>query len=1030
MKQSILFYLMLFGALIHSPYVLGQQSGSTFDTEDPSINYIPTPQTWAFIRYGSTPVDYYTGTAQVNVPIYEYADKDFSLNISAGYASNGFQPQRQTGILGLNWFLNCGGSVTREIRGVADDEQVYNTQTNEFSTGCILLPNNKYDDTRVFNLLDVSRMTESSAWSANGREVDADIFRFSFMGHSGTFHINGQRELCVYNTGGNHGTYKIELQQHDTGGEILGFTIRTGDGYTYVFGGNSMDEKYRERSIRGNFDSPGYYRYVQSDRHPVVTWFLREVTAPNGRKMTFDYDSGDPAYGYLSSNQNNESRNNPNYVVSFAMGRNMIPDPFGGVDENGMPRVTNHYRHASVVRTSYLTRITVGEGGFVNGKVIIDFEYSLKNSRDATYTSDYVTDLAKADANIAQRLKKLDAIRVASALGDVEQCKFNYRLNTIGNNRLMLENINVRGVGSYKMSYYDAPLGYADISTSAVDFWGYYNGRDGNLYSEIAPTKIDSLRLTQNEYVAKDYRNPNWRYGIAGCLKRIVYPTKGFTEFEYEANRAKNMVQRNETALLDEEEIRDDNVTENPIQDPWGTHYLAALNAYSKTFRNSDETGGVRVRKITDSDGVGESQVRTFEYGKGTVMSFPRFWSYSQYGYNMINPYINIPANTFDQSHIGYDTVTEKYSDGSFVEYRFNNYRSHPDEYSDQNRKKYTTLPYVMKDSVFLNNISRKPNSRHYQRGKLNRITSYDKERKMVRCERMEYADHDGGQNFSAYVVASSHYLYSVKKYTGDYRLVRKTVTDYIGRDSISTTTSYMYNSMGQISSTSRWSSQDDREHSTKIDYLHEYVHGFNPDAVPLTCIGYVQDSYTPLRANASEQVISATKYTYSRFNNTGIVQPSVVSQLDTDGPTTIVKWPVTPVTFQFKDKVYYKAYDTKGNPTEVWDASGVKTSYLWGYNGLYPVAKVIGATYAQIKSALGLTGNAPLTEALTPTQEAALRAITGTYVDTYVYKAHVGMTRHTDAAGKIYTYEYDTYGRLERTNDPLGVVQEYEYHL
>ena len=88
---------------------------------DATINsYTPTPQTWAFIRYGSIPVDHYTGKAMLTIPIYTYKDNDFELPISIGYVSEGFQPGRQTGILGLNWYLNCGGTISREIKGVAD----------------------------------------------------------------------------------------------------------------------------------------------------------------------------------------------------------------------------------------------------------------------------------------------------------------------------------------------------------------------------------------------------------------------------------------------------------------------------------------------------------------------------------------------------------------------------------------------------------------------------------------------------------------------------------------------------------------------------------------------------------------------------------------------------------------------------------------------------------------------------------------------------------------------------------------------
>ena len=34
----------------------------------------------------------------------------------------------------------------------------------------------------------------------------------------------------------------------------------------------------------------------------------------------------------------------------------------------------------------------------------------------------------------------------------------------------------------------------------------------------------------------------SWKYSIIGCLRRIEYPTGGFTEFEYEANRARYIV--------------------------------------------------------------------------------------------------------------------------------------------------------------------------------------------------------------------------------------------------------------------------------------------------------------------------------------------------------------------------------------------------------------------------------------------------------------------------------------------------------
>lgn len=987
---------MLLGAIISSPFVRGQQNESSVNTENTRPNYIPAPQTWGFIRYGATPVNYYTGTAQVDVPIYTYNDNDFTLNVSAGYASSGFQPQRQTGILGLNWFLNCGGSITREIRGLADDEYVVDN-----GAGCMLLTSN-YDEARVFDLTAVSRQNEQSAWSVNGREVDADIFHFNFMGHSGTFHINGQRKICVYNTNGNHGTYEI-IPQLKPNQELLSITVRTGDGYTYLFGG---DDPSVERSIRGSYTSPGNYYIRLSDRHPVVTWLLREVTAPNGRKITFTYDSVQNLLSYLA-----RGSNNPFYVVSFAMGRNKVPST---------PDGRMHYRKASVIRTSYLTGITVSNGSVTDRALKIDFKYSLKAFRDAADVNNNDSDYAKADANIAQYLKQLDEIIVTSGTGVLRRCNFSYREKTLNNNRLILEKIDVSGVGAYIMKYYE-PTRYPDLSTSAVDFWGYYNGRDDNLFSQIAPTDVN--RLNMEEQITADYRNPNWKFGVAGCLKRIIYPTKGFTDFEYEPNRAKYMVQRNMYPNL-EGEIRDDFVGDySPTNS--ADKYLSALNSYLYTFRGNDETGGVRIRKIIDNDGVGNSQIRQFDYERGTVMTFPRFWSYSVWGMNELNPYINIPGNTFDQTHIGYEVVREKYADGSYVEYRYNDYRSHPDEYDGQHRRTNTSfnIPPVA-DSTFLNNISRMPNSHHYQRGKLNRKTFYDKNRNKVRCEYMVYADHDVGRNYTAYVVGSGAYYYSVKKFTGDYRLTEKRATDYFGQDSISTTTRYVYNDLGQIRSTIERDAEGVVRES-HVEYCHETLGQSDTEHHVLD---YPSLTYTTVTARYLRKIATATKYDYVKIGD--MIKPAKVSQAVMAEPKT---WPFLSQLFPsltYVDKVLYEAYDTQGNPVQVRDAAGVVTSYLWGYQGRYPVAKVVGATYARIKAALALADDAPVSAALTSAQASALRAIEGAFVDTYVYKPQVGMTEHTDPAGKTYRFSYDSYGRLVGTDDPLGVVQQYEYHL
>ena len=78
-----------------------------------NINLLP-PQTYDFVKYGNTPVSYFTGEVDIKVPIYTYSDKDFEIPIFAGYNSSGFVPTKRDGIVGTNWFLKCGRSYYKK----------------------------------------------------------------------------------------------------------------------------------------------------------------------------------------------------------------------------------------------------------------------------------------------------------------------------------------------------------------------------------------------------------------------------------------------------------------------------------------------------------------------------------------------------------------------------------------------------------------------------------------------------------------------------------------------------------------------------------------------------------------------------------------------------------------------------------------------------------------------------------------------------------------------------------------------------
>lgn len=110
------------------------------------------------------------------------------------------------------------------------------------------------------------------------------------------------------------------------------------------------------------------------------------------------------------------------------------------------------------------------------------------------------------------------------------------------------------------------------------------------------------------------------------------------------------------------------------------------------------------------------------------------------------------------------------------------------------------------------------------------------------------------------------------------------------------------------------------------------------------------------------------------------------------------------------------------GNIVEVTSKSGVVTSYLWGYNRVFPIAKAVGASYANLLAAYNSTS--PLTNLRTSSY------LAGALVTVYIYDPLVGMISQTDPNGVTTTYGYDPLGRFQFTKDNAGnLIQKTEYN-
>jgi|GEM_PF-3540071 len=178
--------------------------------------------------------------------------------------------------------------------------------------------------------------------------------------------------------------------------------------------------------------------------------------------------------------------------------------------------------------------------------------------------------------------------------------------------------------------------------------------------------------------------------------------------------------------------------------------------------------------------------------------------------------------------------------------------------------------------------------------------------------------------------------------------------------------------------------------------------------------------NYLPL-----SKIVNKSEFKFSNLAE-GIVPPNVIGNYSPDP--------------KYKSHHHFRLYDTYGNLLEVVKNALPVTSYLWAYNGKYPVVEIKNATYAEVVTVLtqaaidnlnNYSHNDLTMESLIKNAADKLRAgLPNAMVTSYTYKPLVGMTSKTDPRGVKETYKYDSMQRLQAILDHIGhVTKAIDYH-
>lgn len=1051
-----------------------------------------TPNASEMFRMNANEVNFFTGTPQVVIPLESFEVDNFKLNIALNYNTGGIRVSQNSNSVGLGWYLMAGGSISRQIKGQPDETyrhidptQPVNEKKGWFHSDVNIRDLNLWN---YQNMPTRGNMPRSADFRAKfdplfltGGEYNAykkddtepDIFEFNFNGKSGKFifdNVNGVVSIHQVPWTGLKIEYVIEeqIQSGKKYNDFKSFTITDIDNTKYFFEAhettnqvfNAVDVAFVMVRESDDPDIGNAYGWDKAGgtviNHDRTSWFLTKVITSNGKVVTFEYE-----------------------------------DEMINMQPEGMQARGRHFKtYRSQSEEFYVVR---------DQSVTILLK-RLSKIRLPEATIEFVAEAAKpqTDHNRGRAIKEMNIYRPLELLSPIKKIGLEYGFSTSdgiesatqnkkGNYRRMIlteikryySPTNLSRYQSYKLYYDLQNFGNSNLklphnNSYAVDQWGFYNGANQNIsmipkmYIYPSIPGSESFRVEKlNQYTGAEYifegadRTPNEVYMGVGMLNKIIYPTGGSVNYEYEPNE-----------------------------------YM---------YRNQRFLGpGLRIKKITNNDGK-KSEVYQYDYkdkngltsGRvigmpimGRIIShFPNYQEYTRLYYErnmVVYSDTQMELSSIDSRLIGYSTVSEIRAGRGKVVNTFSlngtiegGWDAHVDD--DGQCTNPNSIGYC--DGFFENPVifhlsygSHATQSDYMNAFNLDQpvkntfpfppAPNYDWNRGLLLSREVFNEEGDKLQrtinvyeNYTPYLNHTTRQPYNVyglkieqivagRPGAPDYSVIRgvsfraskyKIITDIAKVNSMTIDSIYFPSkkfppivSRKSFTYGSRFHSFPTRiavadskrdEIVTEYQYPPDLWNDADPDAAIFEDMDARNMIAFPItiREKVNNVVVSETFNEYAIFGNT--IQKSAEYKKKGTG--------VNINSLQDR-KVVYNRYDSRGNILEYTFENNIPVAIIWGYDDKYPVLKVEGATYNQVLSILSNEIEESIIDGTIDSNSfAGLRsALPNAQITNYTFTPIFGVTSITDPKGDTLIYQYDSFGRLEFVKDKDGrVLSENQYN-
>ncbi|WP_460559475.1 DUF5977 domain-containing protein [Ferruginibacter profundus] len=446
----------------------------------------PAPNAAAIIKHSEITLNKNTGSPAINIPLYVLKGNKLSVPVSLGYSSTGIKVDEIASRVGMGWTLNAGGVITRTQRGNPDEQSMRIVPPYEpVQQNC-----------GSFNYM--NNISTNISYDA-----EPDLFNFSMNGISGSFVLDSDMQPMQIPAGRN----KIE---YDFNGTAWNFKITTTDGIVYYFGGTGAIEKTKRETSCGK----SHADYVNN------AWYLSKIVHPSGETITFQYTP----ITYTYDNGVSQSLEWVNPQLDCGIVGPTVSCPPGGppysystctnkVNTQGV-LLSSIYNASSTISFSYQTRADCGD------KLVSSITQTIAQINAPAYQSSFNFNYNEQQANLAYASETATGYDKTPYLASLQEFSSGNQFSK-----------------THYFSYND-PASRPPRLSFSQDHWGYFNGK--NNQGSFIP-KPDDITLKQHFPTATANREPDPVFAGKGMLTKIVYPTGGIDNIEYEGNQVQNV---------------------------------------------------------------------------------------------------------------------------------------------------------------------------------------------------------------------------------------------------------------------------------------------------------------------------------------------------------------------------------------------------------------------------------------------------------------------------------------------------------